>query len=82
MPNATPGLPNAQSFDTQKAGVVLDRVTGLMWQSAVDGDKFATFSEAAQRCESLTLAGFDDWRVPSRIELVSILDVTDRKSVV
>jgi hypothetical protein len=76
MPNATPGLPNPQSFDTQKAGVVLDRVTGLMWQSAVDADKFSTFSEAAQRCEALTLAGFDDWRIPSRIELVSILDVT------
>jgi len=75
MPNATLGLPNHQSFDTQTVGVVLDRVTGLMWQRDLDG-KLSTFADARQRCGALTLAGYDDWRLPSRIELVSILDVT------
>ena len=75
MPNSTPGLPNPQSFDTQSAGVVIDRVTGLMWQRNLD-DKFVTFASAIEQCHRLTLAGYDDWRLPSRIELVSIVDVT------
>ena len=75
MPNSAPGLPNPQSFDTRNAGVVTDRITGLMWQQNVD-DQLATFAQAAQRCESSTLAGYGDWRLPSRIELVSILDLT------
>src|SRR5436305_13316439 len=33
MPNARlPGLPHAQSYDTPTSEVVVDRVTGLMWQ--------------------------------------------------
>ena len=75
MPNATPGLPNHQSFDTQTAGIVLDRVTGLAWQRDLDG-KLLTFADAQRQCATLTLAGYADWRLPSRIELVSILDVT------
>jgi hypothetical protein len=75
MPNSTPGLPNPQSFDTQTAGVVTDRVTGLMWQRDLDG-KLPTFGQATQMCDALTLGGYDDWRLPSRIELVSILDNT------
>jgi Protein of unknown function (DUF1566) len=73
MPNAAPGLPNAQSFDVQPSGVVLDRVTGLMWQRKLD-DQQLTLVNATQHCADLSLAGFDDWRLPSRLELVSILD--------
>ncbi|MET0792195.1 MAG: DUF1566 domain-containing protein [Polyangiaceae bacterium] len=75
MPNAVAGLPNAQSFDLQQSGVVLDRVTGLMWQQSVDPQQL-TFAAASQRCAALSLAGFDDWRLPSRLELISILDTT------
>ncbi len=75
MPNSAPGLPNPQSFDAQDPNVVVDRVTGLMWQRNVD-DRPATLGEAKQHCESSSLAGYDDWRLPSRIELVSILDLT------
>jgi hypothetical protein len=76
MPNARlPGLPSPHSYDTQVDGTVLDRVTGLMWQRSVD-NKFMTFQSAQRQCDQLTLAGHDDWRLPSRIELVSILDMT------
>ncbi len=76
MPN-TPvsGLPNAQSYDTSVPGTVLDRVTGLMWQQIVDPAN-GTFEDAADKCSRLNLAGHRDWRVPSRVELVSILDVS------
>src|ERR1019366_8513353 len=71
MPNpASLGLPNSQSYDTSVAGVVLDRVTNLEWQatSAADLD---TVADALAYCQALVLDGKSDWRLPSRIELVS-----------
>ena len=76
MPNVRlAGLPNPHSYDTQTAGVVVDRVTGLVWQRALT-EKFYTFQDAQRQCERLELAGHRDWRLPSRIELVSLLDTT------
>ena len=73
MPNSAAGLPNPQSFDVSRDEVAVDRVTGLMWQRKLV-EQPASFAGAREACESLTLAGYDDWRLPSRIELVSILD--------
>jgi hypothetical protein len=76
MPNfAASGLPNPASYDVSVAGTVLDRITGLMWQRRVGNDK-STFDQAVAKCNDLTLAGYHDWRLPSRIELVSILDTS------
>ncbi len=76
MPNAPlPGLPNPHNYEVTSDGVVGDRVTGLMWQRDTPNE-FFTFETAQQHCSTLTLAGFADWRLPSRIELVSILDTT------
>ena len=75
MPNARlPGLPNPHRYDTA-AAVVTDKITGLMWQRNL-ADKFFTFQEAGRVCDELTVGGYEDWRLPSRIELVSILDMT------
>ncbi len=76
MPNtATSGLPNPQSYDTRIAGVVIDQVTGLMWQRSI-ANTFLTWDDAQRQCGEMTLAGYDDWRLPSRIELVSLLDAS------
>ena len=76
MPNVRlPGLPNPHSYETQTPGVVVDRVTGLSWQRNLP-DKFYTFEAAERQCAGLELAGHRDWRLPSRIELVSLLDTT------
>ncbi|HTB57720.1 MAG TPA: DUF1566 domain-containing protein [Polyangia bacterium] len=76
MPNVPlPGLPNPHSYDTQTPGVVVDRVTGLIWQRSLP-EKFYTFQDAERQCDNLALAGHRDWRLPSRIELVSLLDTT------
>ena len=76
MPNVRlPALPNPHSYDTQTPGVVVDRVTGLIWQRNLP-EKFYTFQEAERQCDRLDLAGHRDWRLPSRIELVSLLDTT------
>ena len=53
-------------------GTVTDTATGLMWQQAEDGDM--TWEEALAYCENLELAGHDDWRLPNRNELQSIVD--------
>lgn len=76
MPNARlSGLPHPHDYDTSVPDVVSDRVTGLMWQRLVP-NRFFTFESAAAQCASLTLAGHHDWRLPSRIELVSLIDTT------
>jgi hypothetical protein len=76
MPNARlPGLPHARDYDLATPDVVLDRVTRLVWQRRLP-DQFFTFQDAGRHCAELRLAGHSDWRLPSRIELVSLLDTT------
>ena len=81
MPNSpSSGLPHPQSYDTSVAGTALDRVTGLMWErdaSVLVTADYATLDvlgQASAYCTNLDLAGFHDWRLPTRIELVSIVD--------
>ncbi len=88
MPDATPGAKFAPSYDTSTAGVVRDAVTGLIWQrdtpasypgctatitNAGDG---CLLAGARAYCANLTLGGRSDWRLPSKIELESLLDTT------
>ena len=74
MPNAhVAGLPNPHDYDMSTAGVVVDRITGLMWQRQLS-NTFLSWRKAQQQCASLSLAGHHDWRLPSRIELVTLLD--------
>jgi hypothetical protein len=76
MPNpASAQLPNPSSYDTTTAGVVLDNVTHLMWQKDVSASTY-NWADAKSHCAALELAGFKDWRLPSRIELVSLIDFT------
>jgi hypothetical protein len=76
MPNApSTGGPHPFDYDTSTAGIVVDKVTGLTWQQTVDADTL-TQPDAAALCSSLTLAGFSDWRLPTRIELISLIDDT------
>jgi hypothetical protein len=74
MPNAPlPGLPHPHDYDLGTPDVVVDRLTGLMWQRR-SSSSLMTWTKAQQACTDLRLAGHRDWRVPSRIELVSLLD--------
>lgn len=77
MPNSpSSGLPNPSSYDTTSMpGVVIDNVTGLMWQRSVDANSY-TWADAKAYCSSLTVAGESDWRLPTEIELVSLLSPT------
>jgi hypothetical protein len=44
-----------------------------MWQQAVPADRYR-WAQALAYCPTLTLAGHSDWRLPSVIELMSIVD--------
>jgi hypothetical protein len=51
-------------------GTVTDSVTGLMWMSADGGEM--TFENARVYADTLTFAGYSDWRLPTGVELFSI----------
>lgn len=72
-------LPNPQSYDTTSADIVVDKVTQLAWQK-VASTNTVSFAQAEAYCSQLTLAGRTDWRVPSRLELVSIIDFAQSRS--
>jgi hypothetical protein len=67
------GAPNLESYADNGDGTVTDNVTGLMWQQAVPAGTY-TWAQALAYCPTLTLAGHSDWRLPSIIELESIVD--------
>lgn len=54
------------------AGIVLDTVTGLMWQKSDSGE--LTYEKAIQYADTLQLGGFSDWRLPSASESFSLMN--------
>lgn len=53
-------------------GTVTDTTTGLTWQQTEAGSM--SWEAALAYCDNLDLAGHDDWRLPNRNELQSIVD--------
>jgi len=78
MPNSPvdvmSGALNPASYTDNGDGTVTDNVTKLMWQQGVLTTKYS-WSAAATYCTGLTIGGHNDWRLPTIIELISILDV-------
>ena len=56
-------------------GTVTDNATGLMWSQDDNGEALY-WEEALAYAENATIAGYDDWRLPSAKELQSIADYT------
>jgi len=55
--------------------ITRDPATGLEWQ-AVPFAEAMTFKQAEKACKELHLGGHGDWRLPTRAELLSIVDDT------
>ncbi|MBD9368821.1 DUF1566 domain-containing protein [Xanthomonas sp. XNM01] len=60
---------------------VIDHTTGLMWAveslgDPTDSDTGLDHAASEERCAELRLLGFDDWRLPTRAELVGLVDDT------
>jgi hypothetical protein len=67
------GAPNPEGYTINGDGTVTDKVTGLMWQQTLSTQKLA-WSAAVAACPTLTLGGYGDWRLPTGIELLSLVD--------
>jgi len=76
---------NPMNFTNNMDGTITDNVTSLMWQMDQDGLVFnwykatGTFNAVnnpgtANICGELTFAGYTDWRLPEKRELLSIVD--------
>jgi hypothetical protein len=59
------------SYTDNGDGTVTDNNTGLMWQQ--DPGAKMTYQHAVDGADSFTLAGYDDWRLPTIKELYSLI---------
>ena len=75
------------SFIDNNDGTITDTKTGLMWQKCSMGQTYNPstngcegsemkykWQQALEVCEKFNFAGYDDWRLPNRNELQSIVD--------
>lgn len=72
------GVANPQKYTDLGNGAVRDDVTCLVWEQANPAEQ-GTWQKSFDRCAARAAskyAGFDDWRLPTRIEMASITDVT------
>lgn len=65
-------LPNEQRYELDGA-LAVDAITGLVWQRG-DADELRTHEDARGYCDALVLDARDDFRLPSRMEWISIVD--------
>jgi hypothetical protein len=73
MPNrGDAGVPNPMTYAADGGAVVFDVVTRLEWQKSPSNAM--SYGEAVAFCAKI--APVNAWRVPTRIELVSLLDET------
>ena len=61
------------SFIDKGDGTVTETNSGLMWQQAT-APGYYTWEAALAYCETLTLAGHTDWRLPNVNEVLSLMD--------
>ena len=66
---------NQPNYTDNGDGTVTDNNTGLMWQQ-VPPEAFYSWEAAQAYADSLVLAGYDDWRLPTMKESISLSDFT------
>jgi hypothetical protein len=77
MPNpASLGLPNPSAYTANADGTVTDQVTSLTWEGTADPG-FYSQAQAAAYCANKS----GGWRLPTRIELVSLLDFSTNPNI-
>jgi len=64
-------LINPPSWTLEGQGAVRDDRTGLLWQRQDDG-QFRNWPDARDYCQRLELEGRSDWRLPERMELLTL----------
>ena len=70
---------NPSSYTDNGDGTITDNVTALVWQK--NNSTWLSWDDAHMYCPTLKLGGgITQWRLPSRIELVSLLDFSKDNS--
>jgi hypothetical protein len=64
---------NIPYYIDNKNGTITDTITGLMWQQTDGGEM--TIENARIYCDTLTLGGFTNWRLPNAHEAFSIMNL-------
>lgn len=72
VPEDAPATSSYTIVNGPDGAIVTDTVTGLAWQDTAP-TVLRTFDEASAYCDDLDYGGLDDWRLPTRIEGVSIM---------
>ena len=62
-------------FTDNGDGTVTDHKTGLMWSKNANQGQMS-WEKAMEHCQALKRAGHNDWRLPDRFELESLLDIS------
>ena len=74
--SGTAALPRFQKIAPTPPPVhetVVDTTTGLEWQATPFAESMK-HADAVQACADLRLGGHDDWRLPTRAELLTLVD--------
>ena len=68
---------NPPDLTDNNDGTVTDNLTGLIWEQKTEKSEqgIYTFNEAVSYCDNLSLGGSDDWRIPTRSEFSTILNL-------
>jgi hypothetical protein len=69
------GKQNTTDITDNGDGTVTNSVTGLMWLKETDDSMLLDWIGAIEYSEKLFFAGYNDWRLPSIKELLSIIDI-------
>jgi len=70
--NQTP-CKKCAGFIVNTNGTVLDNTTNLTWQQEIPEGTF-NWKQAKEYASQLNLGGYNDWRIPTREELQSLVD--------
>ncbi|MBH1988775.1 MAG: DUF1566 domain-containing protein [Myxococcaceae bacterium] len=63
-----------------RPAVITDTLTGLQWEKETDPNTY-NWTAAKIRCDNLFKSGFGDWRLPTRIELQSLVDMENTSPI-
>ncbi len=65
---------------TKDNDIITDKITGIKWQDSPISKIANTLEGAIKRCKILRLGGFDDWRLPKKEEILSIVNYSNKNN--
>ena len=72
-------LANADFIRNDKEHVVTDSATQMMWQDNDDTTSIRlSWEKSLSHCEAYEFGGYTDWRLPTKQELLTIVDGTKK----